>query len=77
MNDLPMVDTAPGRHPIHVMAVDQFQLAQLLSLAALVACTIEYSSIMQRRVHRRRIAAEHASAHLVGLQGLVRVFEEG
>jgi hypothetical protein len=49
-------------------------LAQLLSLSGLVAGTAEYSTVIRRRVERRRVLAEQQAAESAGLQGLVRVF---
>jgi hypothetical protein len=56
------------------MAADTHTLAQLLSLAALIAATIEYAEVIKRRVKRRADARERAAIQDVGLNGLVRVF---
>jgi hypothetical protein len=56
------------------MAADTQTLAQLLSLAALIAATIEYAEVIKRRVKRRADARERAAIQDVGLNGLVRVF---
>ena len=56
------------------MAADTHLLAQLLSLAALIAATIEYVEVIKRRVKHRAEARERAALQDVGLNGLVRVF---
>jgi hypothetical protein len=53
---------------------DHFVLAQLLSLAGLVAGTAEYSTMIRRRADRRRQLLEQQAAESAGLHGLVRVF---
>ena len=47
-------------------------LAQLLALAALIAGTAEYSTVLGRRKANRTIEADRAVAES-GLSGLVRV----
>ena len=50
-------------------------LTELLSLAGLIAVTIEYGEIIQRRAQRRRVVeAEHRAVEEAGLRGMVRVF---
>ena len=48
-------------------------LAQLLSMAALIAATIEYCEIVRRRVATRALQAQRLETEEVGLRGLVRV----
>lgn len=55
-------------------ATDSLALAQLLSLAALIAGTCEYAEIVRRRKTRRRIDGERLASQAAGLRGLVRVF---
>lgn len=55
------------------MAADHLLLAQLLTLSGLIAGTAEYSTLIRRRVERRRLA-DRSAAESAGLQGLVRVF---
>lgn len=55
------------------MQPSTYDLAQLLSLAALIGGTIEYAEIIKRRgIARGADAAREESADL-GLRGLVRV----
>jgi hypothetical protein len=49
-------------------------LAELLTLAGLVAGTAEYSIMIRRRQARRDRTALQSAAEVAGLQGLVRVF---
>ncbi len=49
-------------------------LARLLSLAALMAATIEYTEVLKHRVVYRLAAREHAVLQESGLRGLARVF---
>lgn len=49
-------------------------LAKLLSIAALMASTIEYAEVLRRRVATRAAAREQALLERCGLHGLVRVF---
>jgi hypothetical protein len=49
-------------------------LAELLTLAGLVAGTAEYSIMIRRRQARRARTALQSAAEMAGLQGLVRVF---
>ena len=55
------------------MDADAVTLARLLSIAALVAATIEYAEIIRRRGLRRAEARERATREEIGLHGLVRV----
>jgi hypothetical protein len=48
-------------------------LASLLSLAALIAATVEYAEILQRRAARRRAIVDLDLMHEAGLPGLVRI----
>lgn len=55
-------------------AASQLVLSELLALVALVAATIEYREIIQRRAQHRRIANDEARAiQEAGLRGMVRV----
>jgi hypothetical protein len=56
------------------MTPEHALLAELLTLAGLVAGTAEYSMIIRRRQVRRDRAALQAAAEMAGLRGLVRVF---
>jgi hypothetical protein len=56
------------------MEPDALTLARLLSLALLIAATIEYAEIAKRRAAVRRYAAERSFFEADGLRGLVRVF---
>jgi hypothetical protein len=49
-------------------------LAELLTLAGLIAGTAEYSIMIRRRQARRDRAALQTAADTAGLQGMVRVF---
>ena len=49
-------------------------LAQLLSLTALLGATIEYAEIIKRRGLVRRADALRTESADLGLRGLVRVF---
>jgi len=52
---------------------DHLVLAQLVSLAGLLAATAEYCEILKRRAVRRQVQAERLAAAESGLYGLVRV----
>jgi len=57
------------------MGASQMVLTELLAMVALVAATIEYGEIIQRRARRRRIdEADERAVHEAGLRGMVRVF---
>jgi hypothetical protein len=56
------------------MDADPVTLARLLSLAALLAATIEYAEIVKRRGLVRAYVTERARFEGDGLRGLVRVF---
>ena len=56
------------------MEPDARLLAQLLSIIALLAATIEYCEILQRRTAQRLRAAMRSQSEEAGLRGLVRVF---
>src|SRR6187455_800407 len=56
------------------MSAPPEMLGQLVSMGALVGCTVEYIEILKRRAHGRQIVAEREQSGDVGLQGLVRVF---
>lgn len=47
---------------------------QLLSLAGLIAATIEYGEIVRRRARYRALEAEQLALQDAGLRGVVRVF---
>lgn len=49
-------------------------LTEALSLAALIAATLEYALVMRRRESARAEWREREQAGDTGLQGLVRVF---
>lgn len=53
---------------------DPYLVAQVLTLIALIASTIEYCEIMQRRVAARRRRIDEEAAAESGLRGLIRVF---
>jgi hypothetical protein len=55
------------------MEPDAFMLARLLSMAALLAATIEYAEILKRRDMSRMLAWERTQMEGEGLRGLVRV----
>ncbi len=59
------------------MGIDQHTVAQALAVIALIAGTIEYIEVIQRRVARRRSEAELRSDEETALRGLVRVFLSG
>ena len=48
-------------------------LAQAISLAALIAATIEYARLIAQRAVTRRLAADRLLDEESGLRGLVRV----
>jgi hypothetical protein len=52
---------------------DHHVLAQLVSLAGLIAATAEYCEILRRREVRRLAQADRLAAAETGLYGLVRV----
>ena len=56
------------------MHADSVFIAQFLSLVALMAATIEYCEMLQRRQLARRYAALRDEAAANGLGGLVRIF---
>ena len=56
------------------MLPDPEMLARLLTIAALLAASIEYGEVMQRRAYRRQVEAMAAEAARNGLVGLVRLF---
>jgi hypothetical protein len=60
-------DRLIGMHP------DNFTLAGLVSLAALVGATIEYFEIVKRRSQQRLAAAEREEGAAIGRHGLARV----
>jgi hypothetical protein len=53
---------------------DSLTLAQLVSLAALMAATCDYAEMMRHRHRRRWADSERTSSEEAGLRGLVRVF---
>ena len=53
---------------------DSVFIAQFLALVALMAGTIEYCEMLQRRTVSRRFAALREEAAVSGLNGLVRMF---
>jgi hypothetical protein len=56
------------------MQADTVFVAQFLALVALMAATIEYCEMLQRRQLTRRYALLREEAASSGLTGLVRVF---
>ena len=56
------------------MGATQLLLGQLLSLAGLLGCTIEYCEIIRRRAGLRALDVENMAAQEEGLRGMVRVF---
>ena len=48
-------------------------LAELVTLAGLIAATAEYSHVIRHRVERRQLEADRLAAQATGLTGLVRV----
>ena len=50
---------------------DHLLLARLLSMAALIAATIEYAELIQRRAFGKQVEAVTRES---GLQAMVRVF---
>ncbi|HLA65141.1 MAG TPA: hypothetical protein VK600_01010 [Candidatus Saccharimonadales bacterium] len=56
------------------MTPDSLMLARLLSLAALMAATIEYTEVLKHRVVHRTQAFDRALLQESGLRGLARVF---
>lgn len=56
------------------MHPDPHLTAQFLAVVALIAATIQYSELLQRRQAARTEAALAAEAEASGLAGLVRVF---
>lgn len=54
--------------------MDTELLGRLLAMASLLAATIEYGEIVQRRVKVRQLEADRLAAQASGLRGLVRVF---
>jgi hypothetical protein len=55
------------------MEPDALTLARLISMAALIAATIEYAEILQRRGFVRAVVRERMQFEREGLRGLVRV----
>lgn len=55
------------------MEPDAYALARLVSMAGLIAATIEYAEILRRRSLMRADARERALIESEGLRGLVRV----
>lgn len=55
------------------MEPSSLALAQMLSLAGLIAGTGEYAAILRRRAEGRRHAIENEIAAASGLQALVRI----
>jgi hypothetical protein len=53
---------------------DSAFIAQFLLLVALMAATIEYCEVVQRRAMARRFSALREEAALTGLKGRVRIF---
>jgi hypothetical protein len=56
------------------MDADLAYLAKLLSMAMLIAATIEYAEIMRRREEWRLLARDRRVFAVEGLRALVRVF---
>jgi hypothetical protein len=56
------------------MDPDPLMLARLLSLGALIAATIDYVEVVERRVRHRAYARERALLEESGLRGLARIF---
>jgi hypothetical protein len=55
------------------MSDAHYLLAELLTLAALIAATIEYCEVVRRRRVQRALEMEGRIAQEAGLHGLVRV----
>ncbi len=55
------------------MHPDLVTMARLISLAGLVAATIEYAEILRRRGLARAVDRQRAALEEQGLKGLVRV----
>jgi hypothetical protein len=55
------------------MEASQQTLASLLALAALIAGTIEYAEVLQRRRARRQALIDRDLMHEAGVRGLVRI----
>jgi hypothetical protein len=73
MDDRPVVPSvATLEHA--AMHADAFLVGQFLLLVSLMAATIEYCEVLQRRTIARRMAALTEEAARSGLGGLVRVF---
>jgi hypothetical protein len=58
---------------VDAMSDANYLLAELLTLAALIAGTIEYCEIIRRRTVHRALETESRIAQEAGLHGLVRV----
>ena len=59
------------------MEASELVVTELLAMVALVAATIEYGEIIQRRARRQAMAEAEADQRAVqeaGLRGMVRVF---
>lgn len=57
-----------------VMEANLLSLSKLLSMAMLIAATIEYAEIMRRREGWRSVARDRRVFAAEGLRALVRVF---
>lgn len=55
------------------MEAGNYSLAQLLTLASLLAATIEYAEVMRRRAAGRRPSVDLATLQASALPGMVRV----
>jgi hypothetical protein len=73
MDDGPVAAVCPRSEDAGMQA-DAFFIEQFLALVALMAATIEYCEVLQRRAAARRMAALNDEAARTGLGGLVRVF---
>ena len=56
------------------MLIGMHTLIEALSLAGLIAATLEYALLLRRREGQRGVFRESELAADTGLQGLVRVF---
>jgi len=63
----------PRREIVDAMSYANYLLAELLTLAVLIAATIEYCEVIRRRAVSRALEADGRLAQEAGLHGLVRV----
>jgi hypothetical protein len=65
---------AQGPRLMDVMDANLANLAKLLSMATLIAATIEYGEVVRRREELRTLARDRKVFAVEGLRALVRVF---